>query len=236
MRGDRQISVSHRRRHPIPAPHDWVGFAGAPLESLASSRLVARRVPSATREDASDSVARRAIAAVVADTCATYFAEPDPGRRSAPESVREVVILAVSGRQRRRGFATIVALFLVGLVTAAIAVGIAGLSADGRRTRASAVDAELRQLLLAAASDAAARSAAWPADGPAGAWSVSLPPDPALAGFTLGIRVEARSAERATLTVVASGEGRRQQQRLVWTARDGHWRLAAVTLGGEGPV
>lgn len=129
-------------------------------------------------------------------------------------------------RPRRGGFATVLAVFLVGLVVAGLAVTVAGLAAQGRRTRAAVVDAQLRQLLLAGGADVVARSADWP-DDPAGGWSVDVP----AAGFTVGVRVRLTGAGAAEATVTADGEHRRAVQRLTLRRAGGKWRLTGASLG-----
>ena len=138
-------------------------------------------------------------------------------------------VSAVKVRAGGRGFATILAVFLVGLVVAGMAVTVAGLATQGRRTRAAVVDAQLRQLLLAGGADVVARSDTWPAD-PRGVWTMGVPAD--LAGLTVGVGVTSTGAGSAEAVVTARGDGRRAVQRMVWRRADARWQLAAVTLDG----
>ena len=137
--------------------------------------------------------------------------------------------------RNRRGFATLIVLFLVGLVTATLAVVSTSLVIDARRTRSAATQAELRQLLLAGGAEVMARSLAWgEVAPPAGTWAVGLPP--ALAGYSASVHVPNGSAETAVATVTASGGGRRASQQIKLTHSAGQWQVAAVVLdGGEVP-
>jgi hypothetical protein len=132
--------------------------------------------------------------------------------------------------KRRRGFVTVIALFLVGLVTAGLAVAVAAGTADARRTRATAVDAQLRLLLLAAGADVGERSSAW-ADSPAASWTLALPRE--LAGFVVRTRVRSTAAGTASVSVTADGEGHHASQQMTWTRANGTWHLAEVALDGD---
>jgi hypothetical protein len=109
----------------------------------------------------------------------------------------------MNSRQRRRGLATVTAIALLGLVAVAMLAVSAAVVGDARRTRYEAADAQVRQLLLAAAADAAERAAAWPADVADDSWQLALPATLAQsggasvklslahAGETLEVRVDA---------------------------------------------
>ena len=127
----------------------------------------------------------------------------------------------------RNGWGTLTALLLLSLTTAATAVTLSTLTADGRRTRAAVAEAQLRQLLLAGGADLSARAAVWPADAPALSWSIAPP----LPGYTIEVRV-APDGPAATATVTAHGDGRRLTERVRLTrSPDGHWRTISAELG-----
>jgi hypothetical protein len=96
--------------------------------------------------------------------------------------------------------------------------------ADSRRTRAATADAQLRQLLVAAAADAAARSQSWPDRVQPQDWSVALPPS--LAGDGTAVKVSAAQAgESVSVRVEAQHLGRRAGQTLKFRRADGRWQL-----------
>ncbi len=127
---------------------------------------------------------------------------------------------------RRRGFLTIPAVFLVGLMTAALAVVAAAGVADVRRTRALVADAQLRQLLLAAGADAAARASGW-TQPELDSWSFSVPTE--LAGYAVKVRAAPGAAGSVEVTLTAEGEGHRATQRMAWKRAATGWQLASVT-------
>ena len=133
-------------------------------------------------------------------------------------------------RRQPRGFMTVVALFLVGLVAATLALLAAAAAADARRTRAVVTGAQLRQLLLAGGADAASRSGGWGASPPTASWSMAVPAE--LSGYSVGVQVRSTGDDAAEATVVAEGNGQQATQRLTWTRHEGRWELADVTLGG----
>jgi hypothetical protein len=77
---------------------------------------------------------------------------------------------------KRGGFASIMAVVLLGLVSLAAFSIFAMLTADSRRTRGAEVDAQLRQMLMAGATDVMIHSTSW--DEKASSvetWDVELP-------------------------------------------------------------
>ena len=133
--------------------------------------------------------------------------------------------------RRRRGFVTIIALFMVGLVAAALVTLAAAGASDARRTRSAAVTAQLRQLLLAGGADAAAHAAAWPPVVPAASWATPLPADLTAQTYTVTSDVRPDGDAAVDVTVTAAGQGRRAVQHLRWNRRNGSWRLVGVRLG-----
>lgn len=125
---------------------------------------------------------------------------------------------------RRRGIAAVTAIVLLGLVAVALLAVSTAVVADGRRTRAATADAQLRQLLIAAAADAAARSRSWPDRVEPQDWSVALPP--ALSGDGTSVKVSAApSGEGVAVRVEAQHLGRRAGQTLQFRRAGGRWQL-----------
>lgn len=94
----------------------------------------------------------------------------------------------------RTGFASIVALMMIALVGAAILAATLLLRADVKRTQVEARDAQLRQLIVAAARDVAAkrRGGTWP---PASEYSLQVPASLPNAA----VRVRVSAAGKATV-------------------------------------
>ena len=135
---------------------------------------------------------------------------------------------ATRGHRGRRGIAAVTAIVLLGLVAAALLVVSTAVVADGRRTRAAVADAQLRQLLLAAAADAAARSESWAAEVEPQSWSLALPPSLAQDGASA--KVSATPAgEDVEVRVEAQLPQRRAGQTLRFRRADGRWQLQEAT-------
>jgi hypothetical protein len=92
-----------------------------------------------------------------------------------------------SHQHRRRGFATTIALVLVGLVGLTLAAVAMSLTRDARRTGAEATDAQLRQLIVAGSIEArefVQRGGAKAGD----VWKVTLPPELVSDGASAEVR------------------------------------------------
>lgn len=118
-----------------------------------------------------------------------------------------------------RGFATIVALMLMALVGTALAAISAGLTADVRRTRNAAADAQLRQLLVAGAAKVEQSPVV-------GKSSLALPVE--ISG-TVQVEVNMQGEEMRAV-VEASVDGRRMGQVLTLRQEQGRWRVVGATL------
>jgi hypothetical protein len=132
-------------------------------------------------------------------------------------------------RQVHRGFiATILAITLVGLTAAAFAAIAVMTRTDVRRTNGEYSAAQLRQLLLIGAADAAARTNL----GTAGEWSVALPSELANDGgrATVGIVVDAAGAV-ASARIVATFRGNSAEQLVTFARAGDRWCVNAVDLG-----
>jgi type II secretory pathway component PulK len=114
----------------------------------------------------------------------------------------------------RGGFATIMAVTLLMLVAVALAAMTVSFAADARRTSAAARDAQLRQLLLAGATEVAERARTWPAQVSADRWDMPVPASLAAAvhldlapqdAGKIEVRVRARFQEHATEQVIRFG-------------------------------
>jgi hypothetical protein len=116
------------------------------------------------------------------------------------------------------------AIVLIGLVASALAAMAMMFAADARRTRAAAAEAQLRQLLIAAAADVQQRL------------------DNGQTSFD--VKAAAPGGGEVQVSAMAEGEGdvinaavvatiapRRSSQALRFTRDAQKWKLAAVTIG-----
>ena len=133
----------------------------------------------------------------------------------------------LTGRHRRHhGFAAIMAISLIILVGAALVVVSSGIVADVKKTRNDAVDAQLRELLIAGEAVAARDVAAAP---DAKAVAVALPPELAAEGAALKL-TPARDGEKVTVGVDAEFAHRRARQVLTFTRDGDRWKLVDARL------
>ena len=131
---------------------------------------------------------------------------------------------------RSRGFATLMAIILIGMVGVALAVMSALFAHEAKRTRQTRGEAQLRQMLLAGAASVDERLSSWQAEVPEQKWAVALPKGLADDGAAVSVQV---SQQGLTLKVAIEGqlEGRNGQQTLTVVRADGRWRIAAARLG-----
>jgi type II secretory pathway component PulK len=130
----------------------------------------------------------------------------------------------------RSGFATIVAITLIGLVAAALAnMGVVA-KADFRRTANVRGHAQLTQLLLVGAADVAERSQQWGTGSLPQDWSVGLPGELSADGATLLIKLRSESDHSASAHIRAAIGDHTAQQELHLRQTDGVWQLVDVEL------
>lgn len=131
----------------------------------------------------------------------------------------------------RRGFAMIIAITMLALAGAAILVITRQFGAEITRTRLSATDAQLRQLLLAAAQDVRDRAREWPPAPAAAQWTI----EPATALEQDGAVVSLRSlplSPTAMQVQIDARIGQRNGGQLLHLIRspDG-WSITDAELG-----
>jgi hypothetical protein len=136
---------------------------------------------------------------------------------------------------RRRAFATIMAIVLIGLVVASLAAVTAAVTADVRRTRQLGADTQFRQLLLAGAADAAAHAKAW-GDAPAPqSWALALPQALTEQGYRVQLSVVLPSAppgaDAVEVRVDATGPNLTKLQTLRFVRSAEEWKLRDVGRG-----
>ena len=128
--------------------------------------------------------------------------------------------------RRRNGFAILMAIALLAIVGMAIISVSSVFAAQIRRTRDTQADAQIRQLLLAAAPIASERLGQW--DGNNGQpMMVDLPPE--LADCQLSIRFAPGADGDATVDVQASIGKRQGFETLRYAHRGAGWELTSAT-------
>ena len=127
--------------------------------------------------------------------------------------------------RRRSGFAAIMAISLIILVGGTLVAMSAGVVAEVKKTRSDAIDAQLRELLIAGA--AAAHDAANSADGK----TISVPTPTELAAESAALKLTpAKDGDHVHVAVEADFAGRRAHQTLT-LIRDGErWKLTDARL------
>ena len=128
----------------------------------------------------------------------------------------------------RRGFATLIALVLVGLVAAALsAMAVAG-NIERTRTNRQRTAASLRQLLQAGAIDAAHRARDWPSPAQPTGWSIKLPSAMNESAATLEVRVTPDGPTKAVAHIAASCDHHPASQELIFTRTGQQWEATGV--------
>ena len=142
--------------------------------------------------------------------------------------------MIASHRSRSRGFTIILGVVLLGLIAVALALLTKQLGYELQRTRSAYEDAQLRQLLLAGAQDAAARAGRWSAQGPAapGAWKVELPADLNAQDASISIEAMEAGPDGRTVRIEARLSYRRAEETLEFSRTDAGWKF--VRIRGEG--
>lgn len=126
---------------------------------------------------------------------------------------------------RRAGFALLLAVLVMTLVTAALAVLVVRGRVDARRTVAARQQAQVRQLLLAAVAEVGDRCRRWGDAVPDERWTMPTPP-----GMPGRVGLHAWPGGVVEVTAVVDGGLGGETVRVVRT--DGRWRVASADLGG----
>ena len=127
----------------------------------------------------------------------------------------------------RRGFAGILAITLLILVSATLAVVASAFSLDARRTRAITADAQPRQLLTAGAVTAATQLRA--GDVPTARQAIPLPAELTDRGAIVSVSTTIANGT-ATVRVDAEFASARAGQVVRFTQREGAWSVTSTEL------
>jgi hypothetical protein len=125
-------------------------------------------------------------------------------------------------RHHQRGMATLTAIVMIGLVGVTLATVSAMFIAQNKRTRAEAIDAQLRQLLTAGAAIAMSHA------GESGEHVVKLPAD----SGTILVTISA-SSDSSQAVIRAQFGGREKQQVLRMARRENRWVITDALLGAD---
>ena len=127
--------------------------------------------------------------------------------------------------RRRNGFATLIAIVLMGLIALILTTVTMIFAADARRTRSQRDEAQLRQLLTAGAAMAKGQLDRAPTTQPA---PITLPAElNAKLHFTLA---REQDADHVIATIHAALAKRSIEQVVRFERRDGKWQATDATL------
>jgi hypothetical protein len=125
---------------------------------------------------------------------------------------------------KNRGFATLIALLMLGIVAAAIVALLALLSIDARATARDAEEAQLRQLLVVGAADAKQKLDGGEATGTN--WTVAVPQD-----LASDVHVEMSGDGDARQAVIVARRGARTMSQTIRFHRaSGRWQAESAEL------
>ena len=128
---------------------------------------------------------------------------------------------------RRRAFATVMAVVMIGVVAVSLAAVAASFTADYRRTQNARSDAQLRQLLCAGAIDAVERSKSLPVDVPTERFDVPIPSE--LAGRNCRLFIDlASQRDGISAQITAQVNEQTAQQTVAFARKGGAWKVASA--------
>ena len=133
--------------------------------------------------------------------------------------------------RRNHGFVLLIAIFMVGIVGAALLVLSDAASSDAHRTIEQARQAQFDQMLLAGAADALARLRSRPLV-VGQTWTVDLPPSLAAQDAELRASVTSIANDGEVVLAIRARLDRRSAEQTVRFKHDlSGWRLVAAKLG-----
>jgi hypothetical protein len=131
--------------------------------------------------------------------------------------------------RRRRGFALVFALVMIGLVGVGLAAMAMFFAVQARRTKALPVEAQEQQLLLAGASAVLAKMQEAGGGAALAEWEIPLPREAGAAKLVCRPPEHADTAAMVwTIEATVNGQTARQVVRLVRV--EGRWKIEAATL------
>jgi Tfp pilus assembly protein PilX len=131
-----------------------------------------------------------------------------------------------------RGFAMIMALAMLGLAAIMLIVLAQYFAYQQTRTRTVTADAQLSQLLLAAAYDTLAHSRSWPAAPAAQTWKLDLPKTLSTQNARVAINAQPSAPDAVTVNIDASFDNQQAAQTLHLRHSASGWQIASAQLAG----
>jgi hypothetical protein len=130
--------------------------------------------------------------------------------------------------RHRRGFTMLIAIALLGLVGAALLVLTQQLAAEGKRTRATYNEAQLRMLLISGADDAVEHSKSWNNAPAAEKWQIALPQSLLDSAASVSLSSRSTDADTVEVMVIARFRNREAMQVLLFHHAEEAWKAAGV--------
>ncbi|HSZ56755.1 MAG TPA: hypothetical protein VK797_13895 [Tepidisphaeraceae bacterium] len=138
----------------------------------------------------------------------------------------------MSRRNRKnRGFAMLMALAALGLVSVTLLVLSRQFAYDMTRTQTVTREAQLSQLLLAGAQDAAQRSRSWIGQPQKEQWQIALPQELSPAAAKLSVELSPAGDQKADVVIEAKVGPQAAVQTLHFRHADGNWGVESVERG-----
>ena len=132
----------------------------------------------------------------------------------------------------RRGFASLLAVALLGLVAVTAVALFALASTDYRRTQYNQQSAQLRQMLMAGATEVLNESEEWPATPNVPAHAIALPDALAHQGASLNLAVGPGSNGKCEAHLTATLENHHATQVLALQRQNEKWKVLSARLEG----
>lgn len=132
----------------------------------------------------------------------------------------------------RRGFASLMAVALLGLVAVTVMALFALASTDYRRTQYAQQSAQLRQMLLAGATQVMQESKDWPVAPQLPAHSIQLPDELARQGATVTLTIMPHNDGTCEALLAATLGTHRASQMLTLQRQNEKWKIIRAELEG----
>jgi hypothetical protein len=134
--------------------------------------------------------------------------------------------------RKNRGFAMLMALAMIGLVSITLVVLSQEFAFDMKRTQIVTRDAQLSQLLLAGAQEAMQRSRDWPETPRNTSWQIELPQTLSHAAAKLTSELHAAGDQKVDVTIEAIIASQMAVQTLHFKHTDRGWEVDSAELLG----
>ena len=136
----------------------------------------------------------------------------------------------ITGRGRRRGFATVTAIVIMGLVGATATAMVTMISADYHRTRRLADEAQMRQMFLAGNAQVLDQAQNWNQQPPTEKTLLALPDVLRADEASLVINIAPQGNDAVQVTMTARIAKHQSREDLTLKRSDGKWRIDSSQL------